>query len=79
MLERLATTAPKTLGGKPLELVWAMKDPAFGNAAVLARGQHDFPSAHLTKLENANHYIQEDAPAALADAVRRVSDRIRPA
>ena len=77
MLERLATTAPKTLGGKPMELVWAMKDPAFGNAAVLARWQHDFPSAHLTKLENANHYIQEDAPAALADAVRRVSHRIR--
>lgn len=77
MLERLATTAPKTLGGKPLELVWAMKDPAFGNEAVLARWQRDFPSAHLTRIENANHYIQEDAPAALADAVRRVSDRGR--
>lgn len=76
MLERLASSAPKTLGGKPMELVWAMKDPAFGNAAVLARWQHDFPSAHLTRLENANHYIQEDAPAALADAVRRVSDRV---
>lgn len=75
MLEHLANNAPTTLGRKPLELVWAMKDPAFGNAAVLARWQHDFPSAQLTKLENANHYIQEDAPVALADAVRRVSSR----
>lgn len=77
MLEHLASSAPKMLGGKPMELVWAMKDPAFGNAAVLARWQRDFPSAHLTKLESANHYIQEDAPAALADAVRRVSERVR--
>lgn len=79
MLERLATTAPKKLAGKPMELVWAMKDPAFGNAAVIGRWQRDFPSAHLTKLANANHYIQEDAPAALADAVRRVSSRVRSA
>ena len=53
-----------------------MKDPAFGNAAVLERWQRDFPSAHLTRVEQANHYIQEDAPAAVADAVRRVSERI---
>jgi len=76
MLERLANEAPKTLGDKPVELVWGMKDPAFGNAAVLERWQRDFPSAHVTRVENANHYIQEDAPAAVADAVRRVSERI---
>ena len=73
MLEQLATNAPKALGSKPVELVWAMKDPAFGNVAVLARWERDFPSAHVTKIENANHYIQEDAPAELADAVRRVT------
>ncbi len=76
MLGRLAATAPKTLGGKPLELVWAMKDPAFGNAQVLARWQRDFPSANVTKLANANHYIQEDAPEAVAAAVDRVQNRI---
>jgi haloalkane dehalogenase len=76
MLELLAKEAPKALGGKPMELVWAMKDPAFGSEAVLARWQRDFPAAHVTRVENANHYVQEDAPAALADAVRRVRDRI---
>jgi haloalkane dehalogenase len=75
LLERLAENAPKALGGKPMELVWAMKDPAFGSEAVLARWQRDFPSAHITRIQNANHYIQEDAPAALADAVRRVTGR----
>ncbi len=76
MLERLAATAPKALGAKPMELVWAMKDPAFGNEQVLARWQRDFPSANVTKLANANHYIQEDAPDAVAAAVDRVQKRI---
>ncbi len=78
MLERLAAQAPKAPASKPMELVWAMKDPAFGNAAVLARWQRDFPRANLTKLENANHYIQEDAPEAVAAAVQRAA-RIRTA
>ena len=75
MLERLASTAPQALAGKPLELVWAMKDPAFGNAAVLARWKRDFPSANVTEIAGANHYIQEDAPDAIAAAVRRVDSR----
>ena len=76
MLERLAATAPKALGAKPMELVWAMKDPAFGSEQVIARWQRDFPSANLTRLANANHYIQEDAPDAVAAAVDRVQTRI---
>lgn len=75
MLDRLATAAPKALGDKPIELVWAMKDPAFGNAAVLARWQRDFPSAKVTQVANASHYIQEDAPEAVAAAVERVRSR----
>lgn len=77
MLERLAANAPKALGDKRLELVWAMKDPAFGNEAVLARWQRDFPAAMVTRVENANHYIQEDAPEAVAAAVNRASGRVR--
>jgi haloalkane dehalogenase len=76
MLEHLATAAPKQLGAKPIELVWAMKDPAFGNPAVLARWKRDFPSANVTQIAGANHYIQEDAPEAVVAAVRRLNDRI---
>src|SRR5260370_7778370 len=68
MLERLASSAPKTLGDKPIELVWAMKDPAFGNEQVIARWQRDFPSANLTRLANPNPYIQQDPPPTLAAA-----------
>jgi haloalkane dehalogenase len=77
MLERLVSNAPTALGNKPIELVWAMKDPAFGNEAVLARWQRDFPSANLTKIADANHYIQEDAPQAIAAGVQRAQNRIR--
>jgi haloalkane dehalogenase len=77
MLERLVSNAPTALGNKPIELVWAMKDPAFGNEAVLARWQRDFPSANLTRIADSNHYIQEDAPQAIAAGVQRAQNRIR--
>jgi haloalkane dehalogenase len=73
MLARLGAEAPTALGRKPIELVWAMKDPAFGNSKVIDRWQRDFPSAHVTRLNDANHYIQEDAPDAIAAAVERVA------
>jgi haloalkane dehalogenase len=74
LLERLAKTAPRALGDKPLELVWGMKDPAFGRDQVIEHWQHDFPRARVTRLPNANHYIQEDAPEAVAAAVVRVGE-----
>jgi haloalkane dehalogenase len=73
MLARLADQAPRALGGKPIDLVWAMKDPAFGSQKVIDRWLRDFPGAHLTRLPDANHYIQEDAPEAIAAAVQRVA------
>jgi haloalkane dehalogenase len=73
MLERLAADAPKSFAAKPLELVWAMKDPAFGREEVITRWQRDFPTANLTRLADASHYIQEDAPEAIAAAVERAA------
>jgi haloalkane dehalogenase len=73
MLSRLAREAPTALRGKPMELMWAMKDPAFGRENVIHRWLRDFPNAHVTRLSDASHYIQEDAPDALAAAVERVA------
>jgi len=73
MLARLAEEAPNALRGKPIELVWAMRDPAFGREKVIQRWVRDFPNAHVTRLSDANHYLQEDAPEALAAAVERVA------
>jgi haloalkane dehalogenase len=73
MLSRLAEVAPRALRGKPMELVWAMKDPAFGREMVIQRWLRDFPDAHVIRLSDANHYVQEDAPEALAAAVERAA------
>ncbi len=75
LLTRLAQEAPRALAGKPTELVWAMKDPAFGREQVIQRWLRDFPGARVTRLSGANHYIQEDAPEALAAAVQKVAGR----
>jgi haloalkane dehalogenase len=68
-LERLASQAPPALGDKPVLLVWGMKDPGFGSRKVIQRWQRAFPSAEVVVLADASHYIQEDAPDQIADAV----------
>jgi haloalkane dehalogenase len=68
-LERLASQAPRALGDKPVLLVWGMKDPGFGSRKVIERWQRSFPAAEVVVLADANHYIQEDAPDQIADAV----------
>jgi len=75
MLERLADEAPMKLAGKPVELVWAMKDVAFGREPVIQRWLRDFPQANVTRLSNASHYLQEDAPEEVAAGVERVAAR----
>jgi haloalkane dehalogenase len=75
MLEQLAAQAPRILASKPMELIWGMKDPAFGRERIIQRWLRDFPHATVTRLANASHYLQEDAPEALAAAVQRVAGR----
>lgn len=56
----------------PVEMVWAMKDVAFGKEAFIRRWLSYFPEANVTRLEKASHYLQEDQPEAIADAIERV-------
>jgi pimeloyl-ACP methyl ester carboxylesterase len=46
---------------KPVHICWAMKDVAF--TAVMLEGLwlRTFPDAQVTRLEDAGHYLQEDA------------------
>jgi len=61
---------------KPVEMVWAMKDPAFGKEAVIERWHRYFPGAPVDRIEEAGHYLQEDAPERVAAGIRRVLARI---
>ena len=60
----------ETLTEKPLLLVWGMRDPAFGRGPFLKKWQAEFPEATLLRLEDAGHYIQEDAPDEIVRAIR---------
>ena len=57
----------------PVELVWGMKDFAFGDEYYINRWQSYFSKARVTMLEDASHYLQEDRPDAVADAIVRTS------
>jgi haloalkane dehalogenase len=70
-LGELARRAPAALTGKPIQLVWGRRDRAFGARKFIERWRSDFPEAQVEELAGASHYIQEDAPAEIADAVGR--------
>jgi haloalkane dehalogenase len=71
LLERLAREVPAKLSSKPALFVWGMKDFAFKPKRMLPRLQATFPDHVLVELPNAKHYIQEDAPDEIANAIRR--------
>ena len=69
LLERLGRDVPATLGSKPALFVWGMKDFAFRPGPSLPRMREAFPDHVLVELPEANHFIQEDAPGKVAEAI----------
>jgi haloalkane dehalogenase len=69
LLERLATEVPAKLGAKPALLVWGMKDFAFRPGPNLPRMRAAFSDHVLVELADAKHYIQEDAPERITEAI----------
>jgi pimeloyl-ACP methyl ester carboxylesterase len=47
--------------GKPVKIVWAMRDIAFTPEVLEQLWLKTFPDAPVTRLEDAGHYLQEDA------------------
>jgi len=58
-----------TLSDRPALLVWGMQDFAF-QEPERSRFEATFPKHKTVLLENAGHFIQEDAPKEIADAIR---------
>ncbi len=56
------------LRGKPTLIVWGMKDIAF-REKELKRWVATFPQARTVRLSSVGHFVQEEAPDALAAAV----------
>ena len=58
----------------PAALVWGLKDPILGRG--LGRHRTALPQARVTETD-AGHFLQEEVPEALADAIRFVAEAAR--
>ncbi len=54
---------------KPVEIFWAMKDPAFTRDVLEQLWLGTFPDAKVTRIEDAGHYLQEDAHERIVPAL----------
>jgi pimeloyl-ACP methyl ester carboxylesterase len=54
---------------KPIGIAWAMKDTAFTPEVLDRLWLDTFPDAELLRLEDAGHYLQEDAPERIVPAL----------
>lgn len=56
---------------KPVAIAWAMRDLAFTPDVLERAWLGTFPDAEVTRLEDAGHYLQEDAPDQIVAALLR--------
>jgi pimeloyl-ACP methyl ester carboxylesterase len=50
-----------SLASKPIAIIWAMKDPFFTPYVLEKMWKPTFPKAPIYKIEDAGHFLQEDA------------------
>lgn len=62
---------------KPVRLVWGMKDVLFGTE-VLSLWQELLPDARATRLDEAGHFVQEDAPEEVTAALLELATELAP-
>ena len=51
----------RNFGDKPVKIMWAMKDIAFTPVMVEQLWLRTFPDAEVIRIDDAGHYLQEDA------------------
>ena len=54
---------------KPVAIAWAMKDLAFTEEVLERLWLQTFPGATVTRIEDAGHYLQEDAHERIVPAL----------
>jgi haloalkane dehalogenase len=58
---RLERGLEEHFSAKPARIMWAMRDPAFTPAMLDQLWRKSLPQAAVTQIEDAGHYLQEDA------------------
>jgi haloalkane dehalogenase len=64
-----------TLADRPIKLIWGMKDWCF-DTSCLERFERIFPNADVSRIEDAGHYVIEDAHQQIIPLVRRHLQRL---
>ena len=52
----------------PILLIWGMRDPVL-SPAVLQQWQRLYPHARTYEIEDASHFLQEDAPSSIVQRI----------
>jgi pimeloyl-ACP methyl ester carboxylesterase len=70
---RVRPRRPPAAGNKrtiqaPTLLVWGMRDPLLPEA-ILSGIEHDIPHARAVRLEECGHFVPEECPGEMADAI----------
>lgn len=68
-LEAIEAGLPR-LASKPMLLIWGMRDWCF-TPAFLAEFERRFPAAETLRIDDAGHYVFEDAPEPVVERLRR--------
>ena len=63
-----ASGAPKRRIEMPTLIVWGMKDFALPES-ILASIKRDIPHAHVVRLADVGHFVPDEAPAEVAEAI----------
>ncbi len=61
----------------PVLLIWGMRDPVF-DSKLLAEWRARFPDAPVLEIDDAGHFLQEDAPELIVPRVRAFLDETQP-
>ena len=70
-LGELERRVAQRLADKPVLLVWGMKDFGFPATKTIPRIRRTFRNLALVELPTANHFIQEDAPEEISQAIEK--------
>ncbi|MFE0653520.1 haloalkane dehalogenase [Streptomyces sp. NPDC059534] len=69
LLKELAQEVPARLGDKPTLAIWGMRDMVFRPKACIPRIRSSFTELDIVELRQAKHFIQEDAPDRIVEAI----------
>ena len=63
------------LSDKPIELIIGKMDPFYPHEKIVAQWQKHFPRAAVDLVPDAGHFLEEESPENVVEAIRRIINR----